>query len=78
MHYVFDQEFQRALGSKQPTYDLVMKQGKEQLVKSTLENDTQTIGDMLTSLKSKWTSVCGKSVDRWVQVIYALFSWYLR
>ncbi|KAF6032059.1 MACF1 [Bugula neritina] len=55
---------QRALGSKQPTYDLVMKQGKEQLVKSTLENDTQTIGDMLTSLKSKWTSVCGKSVDR--------------
>lgn len=59
------QEFQRVLGSKQPSYDSLMKQGKELVVKSSDDSDTQTIGTMLTSLKSKWTNVCGKSVDRW-------------
>lgn len=58
------QEFQRVLGSKQPSYDSLMKQGKELVVKSSDDSDTQTIGTMLTSLKSKWTNVCGKSVDR--------------
>ena len=43
---------------------MLMRQGKELLVKSTDETDTQTIGAMLTSLKSKWTNVCGKSIDR--------------
>lgn len=58
------QEFQRVLGSKQPSYDSLMKQGRDLVVKSSDDSDTQTIGAMLTSLKSKWTSVCGKSVDR--------------
>lgn len=57
-------DFQRALQSKQPTYDTLMRQGKDLVVKSSDESDTQTIGAMLTSLKSKWTNVYGKSVDR--------------
>ena len=33
-------------------------------MRATDDNDTQTIGAMLTSLKGKWTNVCGKSIER--------------
>ena len=56
-------EFQRTLGSKQPNYDAVMRLGK--LVKDRApKTDEPIIRQMMTDLKTKWTSVCNKSVDR--------------
>nr|XP_022907001.1 microtubule-actin cross-linking factor 1 isoform X2 [Onthophagus taurus] len=57
------QEFQRALSSKQGTYDNTMKTGK--LIKDKApKSDENTLKQMLIDLKNKWTSVCSKSVDR--------------
>ncbi|XP_056639473.1 dystonin isoform X42 [Diorhabda sublineata] len=57
------QELQKALSSKQGTYDNVMKTGK-QLKDKAPKTDETTLKHMLTELKSKWNSVCHKSVDR--------------
>lgn len=57
------QEFQRALSGKQSTYDNVMKAGKH-LKEKAPKGDEPTLKHMLTELKSKWNSVCHKSVDR--------------
>ncbi|KAL8599003.1 hypothetical protein ACOMHN_006812 [Nucella lapillus] len=56
-------EFQRHLGSKQPVYDGVNKTGRT--VKERCPGDDMpTIQAMLTELKTRWNSVCSKSVDR--------------
>ncbi|CAG9820406.1 unnamed protein product [Phaedon cochleariae] len=57
------QEFQKALSGKQGSYDGVMKSGK-QLKDKAPKTDEPTIKHMLTELKSKWNSVCHKSVER--------------
>lgn len=57
------QEFQRALSSKQSTYDNTMKMGK-QLKDKAPKNDENILKQMLIELKNKWTAVCSKSVDR--------------
>ncbi|KAK7099742.1 hypothetical protein V1264_022800 [Littorina saxatilis] len=56
-------EFQRRLGGKQPVYDGVNKAGRT-LKDRCPGDDVPTIQAMLTELKSRWNSVCGKSVDR--------------
>lgn len=57
------QEFQKALSAKQSTYDGVMKSGK-QLKDKAPKTDEPTLKQMLSELKSKWNSVCHKSVER--------------
>ena len=55
-------EFQRTLGAKQPTYDAVMRLGK--LVKDRApKTDESTLKQMMSDMKTKWQSVCNKSVD---------------
>lgn len=57
------QEFQKALSAKQGTYDNVMKTGKH-LKDKAPKTDEPILRDMLSELKSKWNSVCHKSVER--------------
>ncbi|XP_049879738.1 microtubule-actin cross-linking factor 1 isoform X17 [Pectinophora gossypiella] len=56
-------EFQKALAAKQPAYDQTMKTGKT-LKDKAPKADEPTLKTMLTDLKSKWTTVCSKAVDR--------------
>ena len=64
MTFVWLQDFQRALGAKQPLYDNIVRSGRGLRDKSN-PTDTKTINGMLTDLKDKWDLVCSKSVDRW-------------
>ena len=56
-------EFQKQLGAKQPTYDMTMKMGKN-IQNKAPKSDDEIIKNMLTELKTKWSNVCQKSVDR--------------
>uniref|UniRef100_T1IVF3 Dystonin n=1 Tax=Strigamia maritima TaxID=126957 RepID=T1IVF3_STRMM len=56
-------EFQRTLGTKQPDYDACMRHGRT-LKERAPKSDAPTIQGMMNDLKSKWNSVCAKSVDR--------------
>ncbi|XP_041970881.1 dystonin isoform X11 [Aricia agestis] len=56
-------EFQKALAAKQPVYDQTTKVGK-QLKDKAPKTDEPTLRNMLTDLKTKWTTVCSKAVDR--------------
>jgi dystonin len=56
-------DFQKALGGKQPVYDQTMKTGK-QLKDKAPKGDEPTLKNMLHDLKTKWTTVCSKAVDR--------------
>jgi hypothetical protein len=56
-------EFQRALAAKQPSYDSTMRLAKAIKDKAP-KTDEPKLKDMMTELKNKWNSVCGKSVDR--------------
>ncbi|CAK1543368.1 unnamed protein product [Leptosia nina] len=56
-------EFQKALASKQPAYDLTSKTGKN-LKDKAPKTDEPVLKEMLSELKSKWTTVCSKAVDR--------------
>lgn len=56
-------EIQKALGIKQGTYDNTMKTGKT-LKEKAPKTDEPALKELLSELKNKWTSVCGKSVDR--------------
>ena len=60
-------EFQRALGTKQPAYDAVNRMGKR-LKDKCHKMDVPVLQDMLTQLKNKWNSICGKSVERYAFV----------
>ncbi|KAG7462800.1 hypothetical protein MATL_G00188590 [Megalops atlanticus] len=57
-------EFQKALGSKHSVYDTTIRTGRALKDKSTLEDDHQRLDDMLSELRDKWDTVCGKSVER--------------
>ena len=56
-------EFQRILGAKQATYDATMKLGRS-LKDKAPRADVPVLQEMLDELKSRWNSVCAKSVDR--------------
>ncbi|XP_063629074.1 dystonin isoform X8 [Cydia splendana] len=56
-------EFQKALAGKQPVYDQTQKVGKT-LKDKAPKTDEPTLRTMLQDLKTKWTTVCSKAVDR--------------
>ncbi|CAG9792786.1 unnamed protein product [Diatraea saccharalis] len=56
-------DFQKALGAKQSIYDQTMKTGK-QLKDKAPKTDETPLKNMLNDLKTKWTTVCSKAVDR--------------
>ncbi|XP_046589652.1 dystonin isoform X18 [Neodiprion lecontei] len=56
-------EVQRALSGKQGVYDSTMKNGKT-LKDKAPKSDEAALKELLNELKNKWTTVCGKSVDR--------------
>ncbi|CAG4939688.1 unnamed protein product [Colias eurytheme] len=56
-------EYQKALASKQPAYDQTSKTGKA-LKDRAPKSDEPVLREMLADLKSKWTTVCSKAVDR--------------
>uniref|UniRef100_V9K7K6 Dystonin-like protein n=1 Tax=Callorhinchus milii TaxID=7868 RepID=V9K7K6_CALMI len=57
-------EFQKALGAKHSVYDTTIRTGRSLKEKSTLADDHQKLDDMLSELRDKWDTVCGKSVER--------------
>ncbi|XP_070510259.1 microtubule-actin cross-linking factor 1 isoform X16 [Cardiocondyla obscurior] len=56
-------EVQKALSVKQSTYDNTMKNGKT-LKDKAPKSDEPALRELLNELKNKWTTVCGKCVDR--------------
>lgn len=58
------QEFQKALGSKHSVYDTTARTGRALKDKTTLKDDNQKLDDMLSELRDRWDTVCGKSVER--------------
>ncbi|XP_046973803.1 dystonin isoform X22 [Vanessa cardui] len=83
-------EFQKALAAKQPVYDQTSKTGK-QLKDKAPKSDEPVLRNMLSDLKSKWTTVCSKAVDRqrrleeallysgqFVEAMCALLEWLQR
>ncbi|XP_071399790.1 dystonin-like [Centroberyx affinis] len=57
-------EFQKALGSKHSVYDTTARTGRALKDKTSLQDDKQKLDDMLSELRDKWDTVCGKSVER--------------
>ncbi|XP_035982722.1 dystonin [Fundulus heteroclitus] len=57
-------EFQKALGSKHSVYDTNARTGRALKDKTVLQDDKQKLDDMLSELRDKWDTVCGKSVER--------------
>ena len=59
------QEFQKALGSKQPVYDTTVRSGRAMRDKAQLPADTQRLDHLVGEVRDKWDTVCGKSVERY-------------
>ncbi|XP_053730816.1 dystonin isoform X6 [Synchiropus splendidus] len=57
-------EFQKALGSKHSVYDATSRTGRALKDKTSLQDDTQKLDDMLSELRDKWDTICGKSIER--------------
>ncbi|XP_049592105.1 dystonin isoform X17 [Syngnathus scovelli] len=57
-------EFQKALGSKHSVYDTTSRTGRALKDKTSLQDDNQKLDDMLSELRDKWDTVCGKSIER--------------
>ncbi|XP_054655058.1 dystonin isoform X8 [Dunckerocampus dactyliophorus] len=57
-------EFQKALGSKHSVYDTTTRTGRALKDKTSLQDDNQKLDDMLSELRDKWDTVCGKSIER--------------
>ncbi|XP_051506822.1 dystonin-like [Myxocyprinus asiaticus] len=57
-------EFQKALGSKHSVYDTTSRTGRALKDKTSLQDDNQKLDGMLSELRDKWDTVCGKSVER--------------
>ncbi|XP_068613208.1 dystonin-like [Brachionichthys hirsutus] len=57
-------EFQKALGSKHSVYDTTTRTGRALKEKTSLQDDNQKLNDMLSELRDRWDTVCGKSVER--------------
>ncbi|NWS65753.1 DYST protein, partial [Crotophaga sulcirostris] len=57
-------EFQKSLGAKHSVYDATNRTGRALKEKSTLADDNLKLDDMLSELRDKWDTICGKSVER--------------
>ncbi|XP_075058646.1 dystonin isoform X24 [Mixophyes fleayi] len=57
-------EFQKTLGAKHSVYDTTTRSGRSLKEKATLCDDIQKLDDMLSEIRDKWDTVCGKSVER--------------
>ncbi|XP_070589112.1 dystonin-like isoform X2 [Erythrolamprus reginae] len=57
-------EFQKCLGAKHSVYDTTNRSGRSLKEKTSLADDTLKLDDMLSELRDKWDTVCGKSVER--------------
>ncbi|XP_077343957.1 dystonin isoform X7 [Lithobates pipiens] len=57
-------EFQKTLGAKHSVYDSTTRSGRSLKDKATLNDDIQKLDDMLSEIRDKWDTVCGKSVER--------------
>uniref|UniRef100_A0A671KQU6 Dystonin n=1 Tax=Sinocyclocheilus anshuiensis TaxID=1608454 RepID=A0A671KQU6_9TELE len=57
-------EFQKTLGSKHSVCDTTSRTGRALKDKTSLQDDNQKLDDMLSELRDKWDTVCGKSVER--------------
>ncbi|XP_048352760.1 dystonin isoform X14 [Sphaerodactylus townsendi] len=57
-------EFQKALGAKHSVYDTTNRSGRSLKEKTSLADDNLKLDDMLSELRDKWDTVCGKSVER--------------
>uniref|UniRef100_A0A672VG03 Dystonin n=1 Tax=Strigops habroptila TaxID=2489341 RepID=A0A672VG03_STRHB len=57
-------EFQKSLGAKHSVYDTTNRTGRSLKEKTTLTDDNLKLDDMLSELRDKWDTICGKSVER--------------
>ncbi|XP_052665166.1 dystonin isoform X4 [Harpia harpyja] len=57
-------EFQKSLGAKHSVYDTTNRTGRSLKEKTTLADDNLKLDDMLSELRDKWDTICGKSVER--------------
>ncbi|XP_068926767.1 dystonin isoform X16 [Petaurus breviceps papuanus] len=57
-------EFQKALGAKHSVYDTTNRTGRSLKEKTSLTDDNLKLDDMLSELRDKWDTICGKSVER--------------
>nr|XP_013807806.1 PREDICTED: dystonin isoform X1 [Apteryx mantelli mantelli] len=57
-------EFQKSLGAKHSVYDTTNRTGRSLKEKTTLADDSLKLDDMLSELRDKWDTICGKSVER--------------
>ncbi|XP_069091879.1 dystonin isoform X7 [Pleurodeles waltl] len=57
-------EFQKTLGAKHSMYDTTIRSGRSLKEKSSLADDSQKLDHMLSEIRDKWDTVCGKSVER--------------
>ncbi|XP_056421747.1 dystonin isoform X16 [Hyla sarda] len=57
-------EFQKTVGAKHSVYDTTTRSGRSLKEKATLSDDIQKLDDMLSEIRDKWDTVCGKSVER--------------
>ncbi|KAG7511567.1 dystonin isoform X1 [Solea senegalensis] len=57
-------DFQKSLGSKHSVYDTTSRTGRALKDKTSLQDDNQKLDDMLSELRDKWDTVCGKSIER--------------
>ncbi|XP_038626613.1 dystonin isoform X5 [Tachyglossus aculeatus] len=57
-------EFQKSLGAKHSVYDTTNRTGRSLKEKASLTDDNLKLDDMLSELRDKWDTVCGKSVER--------------
>ncbi|XP_048203540.1 dystonin isoform X14 [Perognathus longimembris pacificus] len=57
-------EFQKSLGAKHSVYDTTNRTGRSLKEKTSLADDTLKLDNMLSELRDKWDTICGKSVER--------------
>uniref|UniRef100_A0A8I6ABJ6 Dystonin n=1 Tax=Rattus norvegicus TaxID=10116 RepID=A0A8I6ABJ6_RAT len=57
-------EFQKSLGGKHSVYDTTNRTGRSLKEKTSLADDTLKLENMLSELRDKWDTICGKSVER--------------
>ncbi|XP_029337518.1 dystonin isoform X3 [Mus caroli] len=57
-------EFQKSLGGKHSVYDTTNRTGRSLKEKTSLADDNLKLDNMLSELRDKWDTICGKSVER--------------
>ncbi|KAM8953054.1 dystonin [Pelodytes ibericus] len=57
-------EFQKTLGAKHSVYDTTARSGRSLKEKASLTDDIQKLDYMLSEIRDRWDTVCGKSVER--------------